>query len=94
MLYATKRRINSVWTVVYEHTTAGKVRILKYSRDIEAGYEREKDLPRCSLVETGERVVTHLILAPYADSRYCASEVSGAETFEVENPQFVFSYGD
>lgn len=91
---ATKRLIDSVWTCVFERVEGG-VKILAYDRTIGEGYERERELPRCSLVETkdNKRTVLAIELAPYGDFEYWPTAETVTETLPVVNPQNVFSYG-
>ncbi|MCF2220985.1 hypothetical protein H9Q08_17000 [Chryseobacterium sp. PS-8] len=89
---ATQRLIDSVWTVEYKKVSEGKVKILNYSRNDPEGYEREKELPQCKLVEAEERIVTHLWLKPYNAFDGWINEKNATETYEVVNPKFIFSY--
>ncbi|THV60740.1 hypothetical protein [Chryseobacterium candidae] len=89
---ATKRLIDAVWTVEYEKISEKKVKIINYSRTDPEGYEKEKQLPQCHLVETEGRIVTHLLLKPYKAYDLWVSEKNATEIYEVENPKFIFSY--
>ncbi|MGC4129264.1 MAG: hypothetical protein QM564_06825 [Bergeyella sp.] len=89
---ATERLINSVWTVEYEILSERKVKILGFLRTDPEGYEREKELPQCSLIETEGRIVTHLWLKPYNAFDPWVNEKNVKEKYEVVNPQFIFSY--
>ena len=96
MLYATKRLIDSVWTVAYE-MEGDKVCICGYGRECQHGYTKERELPRCRLVvKDGDksRTVVRLVLSPFAQFRPLAStEHEGTEGYDVVNPQYVFAYG-
>lgn len=89
---ATKRLIDSVWTVEYTKVSEGKVKILNYSRNDSEGYEREKELPQGELIETQDRIVTHLWLKPYDAFDGWVNEENATEIYEVVNPKFIFSY--
>jgi len=90
---ATERMINSVWTVEYEIVSEGKVRILAYNRDDEEGYEREKELPRCKIIEDRVRNVVGLRISPVQPFSYMSIEKDvDSEYFDVVNVQHVFSY--
>lgn len=89
---ATKRLIKSVWTVEFEKVSDGKVKILNYSRNDPEGYERETELPNGELIETENRIVTHLWLKPYNAFDLWVDEKNVKEKYEVVNPQFIFSY--
>jgi len=87
--YATKRLINSVWTLTYREV-GDKIEILGYSRNNDIGYDQEKDLPRCSIVEDEARTVLGVKLLPYKAFEYNAAKSD--KVFEVINPEHVFSY--
>ena len=90
---ATERMINSVWTVEYEIVSEGKVRILAYNRDDKEGYEREKELPRCKIIEDRVRNVVGLRISPVQPFSYMSIEKDvDSEYFDVVNVQHVFSY--
>ncbi|MCQ4138789.1 hypothetical protein [Chryseobacterium sp. EO14] len=89
---ATKRLITSVWTVEFEKVSEGKVKILNYSRNDSEGYEREKELLQGELIETENRIVTHLCLKPYDAFDRWVNEKNTTEIYEVVNPKFIFSY--
>jgi hypothetical protein len=76
---ATKRLVNSVWTLEYELTSDSTIHVVRYSRKDDEGYERESELPRVRLVESEDRTVTAAVI----------DDVS----FAVDNPGHVFSYG-
>jgi hypothetical protein len=90
---ATERMINSVWTVEYEIVSEGKVKILAYNRDDEEGYKREKELPRCKVIEDRVRNVKGLRISPVQPFSYMSIEQDdNSEYFEVVNVQHIFSY--
>ena len=88
---ATKRLITNVWTVEYFIISEGKVVIMNYTYEDPEGYQREKELPQCELVETENRIVTHLWLKPYASNEWVNKD-NVTEIYEVVNPQHIFSY--
>lgn len=88
---ATQRLIDSVWTLEYEITPENKLRILNYSRKDEEGYRKEKELMQCELIETEKRIVVGVLLKPYEPFQWVTEE-NATEKYEVENPQFIFSY--
>lgn len=93
---ATNRLIDSVWTVAYTVGDDGRATIHGYGRDCGTGYRDERVLERCNLVERKEgRVVTALVIQPYRHHQPSArADGEGARTYEVANPQNVFSYGE
>lgn len=97
--YATKRIMDSVWTLAYVKKADG-VQILAYSREISEGYEREKDWPRCHLIEDDwsdrggkQRTVVAVELSPYTPFGSARPVGEEAQQLPVLNPQMVFSYG-
>ena len=93
-LLATQRLIDSVWTVEYQIVGEGKVKILSYTRENPEGYKRERELPRFSKTENADgRIFTHLHVGEGNNPHGCWVDVSKATTYEVVNPQNVFSYG-
>jgi len=100
MQLATNRRICAVWTVAFTVGSDGRATIHGYTSDYERGYEQEQKLPRCHLIEDEERTVLKLVVQPYDATasnswRYHADpDGERAVTYDVANPQFVFSYGD
>jgi hypothetical protein len=96
MQLATKRLIDSVWTVAFTVGDDGRATIHGYSRDCERGYANEGKLPRCNLIECKQgRIVCQLVVQPYASARSWADpNAADATVYEVANPQNVFSYGE
>ena len=54
--HATKRLIDSVWTLSYSESPEG-ITIHTYDRENDIGYEQENSLPRCRLIEDKQRMV-------------------------------------
>jgi hypothetical protein len=92
--YATKRLIDSVWTLGYKRVSPTEVEIVSYDRENPIGYEQEGKLDLCNTMETldGNRVVTHVALADYKSFDQWASLTEPRELLKVVNPQHVFSY--
>lgn len=87
---ATKRLIGAVWTVAFTRVDGG-VKILAYDRNIDEGYQREDELPRCNLVEDANRTVVELVIGKIGRfGEYIARE---GERLKVVNPRNVFDYG-
>ena len=88
--YATERLIDSVWTIEYKVLNDNEVEILSYNRENPIGYEQERTLNRGGLVETKDRLVTHLIIEPYEPFK---SWVNGnGKKYTVVNSKYIFSY--
>jgi hypothetical protein len=90
---ATKRLIDSVWTIEYEILESGEAEILRYSRDDVEGYEKEKELPLGHIVEDEQRTAVMLILSPYKPFQYLADATDfQAKTYMIANQKHIFSY--
>ncbi len=88
---ATNRLIDSVWTLEYEITDEGKLHILNYSREDPEGYERERELMQCALIETDQRVVIEVLMRDHEPFGWVTLE-NATQRYEVENPKYIFSY--
>lgn len=90
---ATQRLIDSVWTVTFRHVDESTVEILSYNREDEEGYDNERVLSRCRLIEDDKRIVNSLAIQPYKGSNSLAI-IRDADTiiYKVVNPKHVFSY--
>jgi hypothetical protein len=89
---ATKRLIDSVWTVTYKLLENGKVEILGYNREDREGYEKEGILPMCDILEEPKgRIAKELLLKPYESFTRCNLETC-TERYEIENQDNIFSY--
>ncbi len=77
---ATKRLIDSVWTLEFRRVAGADrlIEVVNYSRDDKDGYERALQLPKLKTTENSDRILTH-------------AEIDG-KTYAVQNPQHVFSY--
>jgi hypothetical protein len=94
-LLAAQRLIDSVWTVAYQIVGEGKVKILSHSRENPEGYKRERELPRFGKVENPEgRIFTHLRIQNVPDPWSNWADKDNSTTYEVVNPQNVFSYDE
>lgn len=86
--YAVNRLINSVWTVSFVVVGEGKIYLLEHSRDLEIGYEKEKELPHFHLKEDDSRKVLGiqimLMKSPW--------DIESEDYFDIVNKKHVFSY--
>ena len=87
---ATKRLINSVWTLDFEVVGPNRAKVIAFSRDDVEGYEKEKELNRHQTDEGEGRILKGFWVSPYKPFDYVAS-VDG-EYYTVENPKHVFDY--
>tara|TARA_R110001583_G_scaffold52147_6_gene162186 strand:+ start:650 stop:1456 length:807 start_codon:yes stop_codon:yes gene_type:complete len=90
MKYATKRLIDSVWTMGYEIKDDMAV-IHSYDRENPIGYEQEKSLPQVSVKESAGRIVTSVVINENYDP-FRMDHSKGGKEYVVANPKFVFSY--
>ena len=79
---ATKRLIDSVWTLQYTMVNGYTINIVSYNRDDPEGYEKEDKLPKVRLIEKEGRVVIFVKI----------TEDNKTTIYEVQNPQYIFSY--
>lgn len=90
IIKATKRLIDSVWTVEFEDLGNNQARIIRYSRNDEEGYEKEGKLPYGTVIEDEGRTVTGVRI----DSHHWSDDKNKTvKTYTVVNPDHVFSYG-
>ena len=90
---ATKRLLDSVWTLEYVLNDDKTITIVKYGRDDNEGYEKEKELPRCKIIESDEREALKVIIQDYESPfKHLANESSPHKSYEVANKKFIFSY--
>jgi len=78
-LRATKRLLDSVWTIEFVINNDDTVTIARYDRTNAIGYEQERNLPSVRLVEDSKRNVIAISLNDDIE-------------LPVENVQNVFSY--
>ena len=95
---ATKRLIDSVWTVEYNILSPTEVEILKFSREDPEGYEKERQLPQCGIIEDKgkdgySRTFVGLVVrdkfdsfGPWVNKQNCDHE------YTVVNPKHIFDY--
>tara|TARA_Y100001934_G_C12336317_1_gene767776 strand:- start:1045 stop:1272 length:228 start_codon:yes stop_codon:yes gene_type:complete len=67
----------------------GKAVIHSFDRENKIGYEKERELPQVSISEGEGRIVKTITLAPYKDF---SQDFAEGKTYEVANPQHIFSY--
>lgn len=89
---ATKRLIDTVWTLEYEIVDENCIKILSYTNQDKEGYEKEKQLPRCELEETKDRIVTGVWIKSFVPFEYTMVKDKKAKKYQVTNPRFVFNY--
>jgi hypothetical protein len=90
VLYATKRLLDSVWTLAYQLTGKNEIKVLTYDRENPIGYEREKELPRVRMEEETGRILTAVYFRPYI--QFEDGPVKEGPQHRVINPKNVFDY--
>ena len=89
---ATKRLIDSVWTLEFEVLNENEVKILKYSRDDKEGYDNERILPQCRVVEDDDRNAISVLIRDKYDAFEWVDEKNCDKTYKVANVMHIFSY--
>ena len=89
---ATHRLINSVWTVEYNIVSPTEVEIVKFSREDPEGYERERELPQCTVVEAEGRIFAALLVRDAFDAFGWVNLENCDRKYVVTNQKHVFDY--
>jgi len=86
---ATKRIINNVWTIEYK-IIGDRAKIIKYSRDDEEGYEREKELPMGEIKEGEDRIADKLVIWDNWGPNWKIQDPD--KIYDIINKKHIFSY--
>jgi hypothetical protein len=89
---ATKRLIDSVWTLEYEFVPGGGVKILNYNREDPEGYEKEHDLPQCRIIEDEKRNITDVLIRNQYKPFDGVTKDNCDWDLKVVNPRYIFDY--
>ena len=90
---ATKRLLDSVWTLEYIINDDNTITIVKHDRGDSEGYEKEKELPRFKIVENEKREALRVIIQDYESPfTHLPNENNPHYAYEVANKRHVFSY--
>jgi len=90
---ATKRLIDSVWTVEYNIVGENEVEIIKYSRDDEDGYVNEANYPQCTIFEDDKRTAIELLIRnKYEQFGSFVNKVNCDKCYKIINPKHIFNY--
>ena len=83
---ATKRLIDSVWTLEYVINDNNTITIVRHDRDDEEGILREKELPRFKIIEGEGRKALKVIIQDYK-SPFChlANDSEPHNSYDVAN---------
>lgn len=91
-LKATNRLINSVWTLEFKQISEAEIEIVKYSRDDQEGYDKERELPQCTLIESEGRIVTSVLIRDKYQPFGWVNAENCDKQMIVTNPKHIFSY--
>lgn len=89
---ATHRLIDSVWTVEYNIVSPTEVEILRFSREDPEGYQKERELPQCQVVENEKRDFVGLLVRDKFDSFEWVNLGNCDHQYVVVNVKHVFDY--
>jgi hypothetical protein len=89
---ATHRLIDSVWTVEYNEVSPTEVEILSFNRTDPEGYEKERQLPQCTVIEDDNRTFVGLLVRDKFESFKWVNKENCDRKYVVVNPKHVFSY--
>ena len=87
---ATKRIINNVWTIEYK-IIGDRAKIIKYSRDDEEGYEREKELSTGIIRQDKDRTAQELHIWNESRPSYWYKE-DPDKIYDIINKKHIFDY--
>lgn len=89
---ATNRLIDSVWTVEFNVISDTEVEILKFTREDIEGYEKEKQLPQCAVIEGDKRTFEKLLVRNSYDQFGRVNKDNCDNEYTVVNPRYIFNY--
>lgn len=89
---ATKRLIDSVWTIEYNVISENEVEITHFSRTDEEGYRRERELPQGVIIEAEHRTAVELIVRDKFDSFEWVNKDNADHIYKIINPKHIFDY--
>ncbi len=89
---ATQRRIDTVWTLEYLENDNGTISVIRYSREDPEGYEKEKELQRCSVVEGERRKALSVMFTDYKNFTYHATNENKTSHKTIANQKNIFAY--
>lgn len=87
--YATKALISKVWTAEFAVCEEGKVYLISYDNENEIGYDRNRELLQCNIIEDNDRNITGLYLGEDLRNSFSTSP---KDEFKVVNQKYIFSY--
>lgn len=89
---ATHRLIDSVWTVEYNVVSPTEVEIIKFTREDQEGYDKERELPQCAIIEGDKRTFIQLLVKDKYISFEWVNKETCDHTYTVTNPRYIFNY--
>ena len=88
---ATNRIMDSVWTIEYNIINDEKVELIRYSRDDEEGYEREKELSTGIIRQDKDRTAQELHIWNESRPSYWYKE-DPDKIYDIINKKHIFDY--
>lgn len=94
MLKATKRLLDSIWTVSYNVLNENEIEIIGYNRDDPEGYKNECNLPQCTVIEDDKRNFIGLMVREKFKFNYFdwVNSKNADHIYKVVNPKHITSY--
>jgi hypothetical protein len=89
---ATHRLIDSVWTVDFSIISPTEIIVNRFSRDDQEGYDRERELPQCTVKEDEHRRFVGLFVRDKYEPFDWCSALNCDHEYTVVNPKHVFDY--
>lgn len=89
---ATKRLLDSVWTVEYTHASPNDIVISKIGGNDQEGYDKESILPQCEIIETPDRTVVGLLFRKEYKPFEWVNFENCDKLYTVVNPKHIFAY--
>lgn len=89
---ATNRLIDTVWTVEFNVISDTEVEILKFTRTDPEGYEKERQLPQCAIIEGDKRTFVSLLVRDEFKSFERVNKDNCDHQYTVINPRYIFNY--
>jgi hypothetical protein len=90
---ATNRIMNSVWILAYKELDPDTIEIVGYTRDDDEGYDRERELPKCRIIEDLDRKITNVLIKDKFVQWEPITDKTADHIYYVSNPKHVFDYG-
>lgn len=93
---ATSRKLNSVWTLEFNEIPSddnNEIEIIRFSRMDPEGYEKENELPSCTIMEDENRTALKVLLKNTPTPFGWVTLENCDRILYVKNPRHIFNYG-